>query len=322
MDPAHPHHDAPGGEHGTGLGSRLSGPLSCIRCRYDLVGLSVRTVCPECGTPVRATLLAVVDPHARELRPLTRPRLTAIGMMAWSIGALGAALVIWWTRSRMLLAEDGATFDSDWIAAIGRAGLYSMMLSGLGAIVLIRPHDAVPRAWRRMAILGVLLYFPLIALNWYVLVYLDARLGSPYSSQRIASVLMDRTLPRIAASVVLVAIVVLLRPCARMLAARSLVMRTGRADRQTMFALVATIGLWTLGDLAFVLGPYAPDSMEHGLAIVGTMLVGAGSLLFTIGLGLIVFDVARLCPVLLEPAPAIGDVVEAQATQRRSDEAT
>lgn len=297
-----------------GLGSKLSGRLSCIRCKYDLVGLSVRSVCPECGTPVQATLLAVVDPHARELRPLSRPRLTAIGMLAWSLGALGAVLVIWWTRGRMMLAGEGSTFDPDWIAAIGRAGIYSLILSALGAMVLIRPHDAVPKAWKRMAIAGVLLYLPLIAIQWYVLVRIDPKLGSPYPPERIASVLMDRTLPRLAGSAVLAAIILLLRPNARMLAARSLVMRTGRADRQTMFALLGTIGLWTMGDLAFVLAPLGSDMVAQGMLLVGMAFIGAGSLLFTIGLVLIAIDIVRLCPVLMEPAPAIDDVIDSRGS--------
>ena len=308
MEPVNQHHASSAGDPG-GLGTTLSGKLVCFRCKYDLVGLSVRSVCPECGTPIHATLLAVVDPHARELRPLTRPWLTAIGMMVWALGAVGAVLVLWWMRGRMMIAGDIAAFDSQWIAAMGRAGIYSMVLSGLGALVLIRPHDAVPKAWKRMAILGVLLYIPLIALNWYVLMRLDPIIGSPYPPERIVSVLFDRTLPRVGASLVLAAIIVLLRPCARMLAARSLVMRTGRVDRQTMFALIATIGLWTLGDLAYVLAPFSPDALEQGFLVTGMMFIGAGSLLFTIGLGLLVVDVARLCPVLIEPAPAIGDVV-------------
>ena len=34
------------------LGLSLLGSLPCITCRYDLKGISIRGVCPECGTPI------------------------------------------------------------------------------------------------------------------------------------------------------------------------------------------------------------------------------------------------------------------------------
>ncbi|MBL8760751.1 MAG: hypothetical protein JNL50_05545, partial [Phycisphaerae bacterium] len=52
------------------LARELTGDLRCAKCAYNLKGLSVRSVCPECGLAISATLLAKVDPHAAELRPI------------------------------------------------------------------------------------------------------------------------------------------------------------------------------------------------------------------------------------------------------------
>lgn len=298
------------GEVGLSLGARLKGALSCVRCRYDLRGLSVRGVCPECGTPIRATLLAVVDPHARELRPLYHPRLTSTGMMLWAIGALIAVGMIWWVRTVMLMAGDASASDPTWIRHTGLLALGGMVLSGIGAAVLVKPHDRVPARWQWAALLGVLLYVPLIALHWHVLVHLDSRISSPYPPDRIGSLVLERTLARLLASALLAVIIVLLRPNARMLAARSLVMRLGRADRQTMFALVSTIGLWSLGDLLILLAQFRPGSTESVLLPIGMMFIAVGSVLFTLGLVWLLVDVARLCPILIEPAPAVSDVME------------
>lgn len=294
------------GEVGLSLGARLKGPLSCVRCRYDLHGLSVRGVCPECGTPIRATLLDVVDPHARELRPLYRPRLTSAGMMLWAIGALIAVVVIWWVRAVTLLDQDARAPDPTWIRHTALFAVGAMVLSALGAAVLVKPHDNVPSRWKWAAILGVLLYAPLIAVHWRLL----SRFPSPYPPDRIGSLLLDRTLARLLASALLAAIIVLLRPNARMLAARSLVMRLGRADRQTMFALVATIGLWSLGDLLILLAQFKPGSAESVLLTFGMIFIAAGSVLFTLGLVWLLVDIARVCPILIEPAPAVSDVME------------
>ena len=63
------------------LASELTGDLPCVRCGYNLRGLSIREHCPECDAPVRATILALVDPRASELKPLRRPRLTGWGLV-------------------------------------------------------------------------------------------------------------------------------------------------------------------------------------------------------------------------------------------------
>ena len=304
------HRSPAAGEIGLSLGARLKGLLSCVRCHYDLRGLSVRGVCPECGTPIRATLLAVVDPHARELRPLYRPRLTSAGIVLWAVGALIAVGVIWWVRTVMLLAGNASAPDPAWIRQTGLIALGAMVLSGLGAAALVRPHDRVPARWQWAALLGVFLYIPLIAVHWHLLVHLDSRIPSPYPPGRIGSLLLERTLVRLLASALLAAIIVLLRPTARMLAARSLVMRLGRADRQTMFALVSTIGLWSLGDLLILLAQFRPGSAESVLLTFGMMFIAAGSVLFTLGLVWLLVDVVRLCPILIEPAPAVSDVME------------
>src|SRR5436190_23878239 len=75
---------------GSALGRQLRGDLPCVACGYNLKGLSIRSVCPECGTPVRATILSVVDPHAAELTPIRLPALVALGLLFCAAGALGA----------------------------------------------------------------------------------------------------------------------------------------------------------------------------------------------------------------------------------------
>src|SRR5215831_18001819 len=88
----------PESERAVDLARELGGDLPCAACRYNLRGLSVRSVCPECGTPVRATILFTVDPYASVLRPITWPRATAAGLILWSMGALGAAVLTWVLR--------------------------------------------------------------------------------------------------------------------------------------------------------------------------------------------------------------------------------
>ncbi len=92
MPSSGPHPPAPDrGSSGVARLSReLAGDLPCIQCGYNLRGLTVKGMCPECGTSVRATLLAVVDPMAGEFRPISFPRLTAYGMLVWSHAAVAS----------------------------------------------------------------------------------------------------------------------------------------------------------------------------------------------------------------------------------------
>src|SRR5581483_4291904 len=85
------------------LGRELGGDLHCVVCSYNLRGLSIRAICPECGTAVRATILSVVDPHASILRPITFPRLTAAGVILWAAGAVAVAMMAWLPQAADLL---------------------------------------------------------------------------------------------------------------------------------------------------------------------------------------------------------------------------
>jgi hypothetical protein len=303
MDPDH----TPGGASAppnVQIEASLKGALPCVRCRYDLYGLSVREVCPECGTPIRATLLAVVDPHANELRPLYRPYLTAIGVVAWTVGALAGALLLWWVRLEALILELPAP-RGDWVAG---AIPVCAGVSGLGAAALVRPHAGVPGRLVFRAGVGVLLYAPLVAVLWRLLLRHDPLHATPFSFGEVDD--SDRVWFRLLASALIVMIVLCLRSSARMLAARSLVMRTGRVDRQTMFALIATVGLWLIGDTIGLVALATPGATESIFSMVSTIFIAAGSGLFTLGLAWMVWDTLRLAPILIEPSPALGDVVE------------
>src|SRR6185295_10238912 len=83
---------------GPRLALELTGDLPCVRCKYNLRGLTVKGMCPECGTSVRTTILAKIDPLAKELRPLHFPRLTSLGLIVWAWSALAAALCNWALR--------------------------------------------------------------------------------------------------------------------------------------------------------------------------------------------------------------------------------
>jgi hypothetical protein len=279
------------------LAFQLRGTLPCVRCGYDLGGLSIRGVCPECGTPIRATLLVVVDPHARELQPVKHSALVVTGLLAWSIGALGAALLEWWLRVGTL---SGLELSTGWVR---RSAMACAVISGLGALALVRPHARIAPRDIAAAALGVAGYVPLVVLSAWIW----TRFGVMSAAPAVAGVAppVEGTLARLAQAAVLAMMIVCLRPNARLLAARSLLLRSGRVDRQTMFAMAAAVGVVALGHMANLIASRLQGRALDVTLGAGTVLVAVGWMLVTIGLIGVVVDIVRLCPVLREPAPTL-----------------
>ncbi len=295
---------------GLPLASELGGDLPCVRCRYNLKGLSIRSSCPECATPVRATLLAVVDPRASELRPIDHRKLTSLGLIVWAAAACAAAFTAWTIRALEIFGST-QTFSDDtrWLRL---ATPLLAVVSGVGSMVLIRPHGGIPPRSRVYAAMGAACYLPIAWLLWLTFNHPRFRLAeypTPSGERAIAGIVL---------CALLIAALVLLRPNARMLAARSLLMRTGRVDRQTMRAVAAALSLSIAG---YLCGLVANQDPRPGLDVVrsiGGLLLLCGWVLFTIGLVGILYDCWLLRGVVAEPPLALEDLLTAHKGTRPS----
>lgn len=295
----------------SGLAHELIRGLPCIRCTYDLRGLSVRGVCPECGTPIRATILARVDPLAKELQPLYTPKLTAGCMILWTVAALSAAIASWVPRAIEALNRlDRPIHQPEWPAL---AALVGVGVSGLASLALIRPHRLIP-AWQCwVALAGSLAYVPLVLCVRRIAVVLAGRDPNPYLG--VGGIDPARATWRLAVDVLMLVILVGLRPNARVLASRSFVLRTGQVDRQTMLAMAAAVGVCAIGDLLSILAGAtppsaqgAPGAMSDVLRVGAVLFIGVGSLLITLGLGSMVLDTVRLFSVIAQPPLSLSDL--------------
>ena len=294
------------------IATDLTGDLPCVGCGYNLKGLSISGACSECGTPVRATILAHVDPLAEQLQPITRPRLTAWGMVLWSSGAVVAVVLVWIARV-MGLGEElfGFTPNAALRGAVGTLhwiGLAGLGVSFVGAATMLRPTPSV-QPWECVKALGaVLAYTPLIFVHYWVHLQYDAEVGQPYVGPDLLDV--NRAYLRLAEGALIIVVILGLRANAVALAERSLVMRLGRVDTQPLIALVWTLGIAMLGDVAVILvgnGSGTVDGITETLALVA---IAVGSFLFTLGLVGVLVDTVRLRPILLEPAPGLTDIFQ------------
>ena len=293
--------DSPPSLHAVPLGSALSGSLPCIGCGYELKGLSIRSVCPECGVAVRATILFNVDPHADEFQPLLTPRLTAACLVVWPAAALSACLASWVLRLGDIaeVLSGQRRLIPQWI---GDIEWYAAAVSGLALVGLLRPASAL--AWWKSgaALAAMLAYLPIV---WTLarLQQIDEVRGVAYFS---TSLHHDRVafhmLMTLAAGFVIAGV----RPVARDLVRRSLALRTGRVDRQTLLIMVGVSGLVLLGD---ALRWFAGTAASPQVLAVGTLIVAAGSLFLTLGLASAVVDGWRIGNAIRSPAPGLRQIV-------------
>ncbi|MGQ0627856.1 MAG: hypothetical protein ACT4PL_07120 [Phycisphaerales bacterium] len=290
------------------LEKMLTGRLPCVGCGYNLQSISVLGICPECGTAVRATILAKVDPFADELRPILHPRAVALGVVAWSAGALFAALISAYAIGAALVPGSGLGFwrahFPSWAPVTVQLAL---VVSALGAVGMVRPHRGVTRAGVAAAVLGALAYAPLIPLAGHILsaTSLAAIRGSVDPWQSGAGL----TVARVQACLLMIVIIAGLRPHARLLVARSLALRTGRVDRQTMLAMGAAVAVAVVGDLLGFLGTGTTGHAADALRTTGGVLMLFGAALLTLGLAGSMVDCVRIARAILLPPPSLRDVL-------------
>jgi hypothetical protein len=177
-------------------------------------------------------------------------------------------------------------------------------ISGVGAIGLVRPHANMPRAGRWWAAAGVVLYLPLIYLLWR-LAFVEH--GPPGPGEWwIATKGGEIGRLAVAIDVLLMAILVVLRPNARMLAARSLLMRQGMVDRQTMRSVALVLLLCVFGQ---VLGVIARVQGESLIGFAGGVIDSVGGMFFVIGLFGIAADCLRMHRVIASQPLSLDDLL-------------
>lgn len=309
----------PGGAPGPGgvasLARDLTGDLPCAHCNYNLRGLSIREACPECGVAVRATILAVVDPRAGELKPVIAPKLTAAALVLWPAAAFGAAACVWGLRGTdALWAFAGVDLPSAWLAP---ASVALLAISAAGACTLIRPIQNMSWWASARASVGCLAYAGVIWAHAQIVMGLDAprRLGGLGSGGAFMSFTgpePDRAFWRLVCAAFACVVILGLKGNATRLAYRSVVIRTGRVDRQPMTALVAALGVAASGDLLALFGEALSGAARDIAGWVSLVLVAVGSFLLTLGIWGTVMDGWRVSKVIRTPGIGLADILDDQ----------
>lgn len=291
------------------MAGRLSGDLVCMRCGYDLSGLSITGQCPECALPIKATLLAVVDPRAEVLAPLLRPALTAWSFVLWAAGAVLLAAAGWMTRTADVVQMGTSAGPVRDLADLGMiAGAGGLVL---GATGLFRPiaHIGLREALRDAVGLG------LIAFSACAAAYLHLRLD-PFLVPYLEPVPELRTLIHASAALAGAVGLLALRPTLRRLAERSWVMRQGQVQRQPVRALAGALAVVALGDGLAIAAGQSSGPVAGWLSVGHVVVVALGSVLFTVGVVNMFRDALRLRPVLVSRTVGLSHVMDDREDRR------
>ena len=303
------------------IAATLTQRLTCAACGYDLRGLSVLDRCPECGLRIATSILAVVDPRAQEFEPIRQPRLIAFGLLAWSSGALLAALCAWLLRAIELpaLNNDPHLLGEQASRIIAFIGLLGIVLSGVASLSLVKPARRMPTSGSRLALMGTALYLPLAVAYFVLHGQLDPGMASPYFGRFPDT---ERVFVRACELSLIAAIVLMLRTNARTLAARSAILRTGRVDRQTLYAVAVTAALGVLGDAIRLTATHVQGLAAQVLSIAGVSIVVIASALLTLGLAGVAIDCTRIARALLRSGrrlTSLVSMVDVARAERQAD---
>ena len=175
---------------------------------------------------------------------------------------------------------------------------------------MLQPHRRVRRADALRAAVGVAAYGPLLFI-YGSLYRFDLSSTSPLLNPGNAS--LDRVVYRLFLFSCVAVILWGLRPNAVGLAVRSVVVRTGRIDRQSMYAVIASFFVAAIGDILHLAGMIIGGGVGEVLSAVHIVLVSLGSVLLTVGLVNIVIDTLRLYSVVVRPGIGLSDVFETNA---------
>lgn len=290
------------------IGLSLTGAMPCISCGYDLQGLSVVGVCPECGAAVRATILAKVDPQAEELAPLLTPRLTACGLGGGVLAATSATYLLWAPRLADAVERFLPVRTPDALRGPALAGLVMALLAvaALSTLTLAHPVRRTTKAQVALTLAALPFFAAMLWAVHRVLLQIDLARPAPYF---VAAPSPDRIEARFLFTASVIGALLCVRPAARRLARRSMAMRAGRMNRQTVLAMCGALGVAAIGDGLRLATVTTPPAFDEALNIAGSLLVLAGSALFTLGATLTAIDAVRVARVLLRPAPSLRQVV-------------
>ena len=178
--------------------------------------------------------------------------------------------------------------------------------SALGALMMVRPNRWTPPAKSILAAIGFCWYV-IVVMGMLIVIRSDIDKVPAYGHERSPDAM--RIIGRMVFGVGLLGVLLCMRPIARELVKRSLALRTGRVDRQTILAMSSVVVVGLLGDsIRWGVATDLVGAPGGVLDFVARLLVVFSSMLLTLGLLSAAVDSWRISSAILTPSPSMSDL--------------
>ena len=273
--------------------------LACLRCGYDLKSLSADSNCPECGEPIRLTIIDTVDPAARRLPPLESPRtignaLVGVSLFLFLAVACAVLVLLSNTSEKLPIPHFIRTLEDPIWICISSALAFVAFLSLLPLIRLCRRGTIqVCRVGIALTGLGLLSFAVLMGASRWIL------LGTTEFGA-IITLLFDTMLPVLSLGITFAG----LRRLVPRLGQRSREFRLAQSSRQRMSDLLAAL-------VFIVIGRSCISISEHdsNLATLGTIMMVLCISLILVGLLYLIRNTYWIRSALCSPPPSLQELL-------------
>jgi hypothetical protein len=273
--------------------------MPCARCGYELRELIADGDCPECGEPIRLTIIEVVDPTSRRLVPIQNPKAVGnsiIGVVFFFFFAAILAVLAFLSRAPESLPIP------DFIHLFPTSGfVWLSAIAGLASLLNLIP---MIRMCRQSVLIGcragiVFTFFGLCLWSLSMALIAIFLLDNPSHSSAV-TMLFDTCLPVVASGLVFSGF----RRLVPRLGQRSRAFRQAQGSRQRMNDLLAALVVIIVGRTLIVV-----STTDSNLSLLGLIVMVMSLSLVVIGLGYLLRNTAWIRNALISPAPALLDLL-------------
>lgn len=284
----------------------ISRQLSCTRCGYDLKSLLADGNCPECGEPIRLTIIDSVDPAARRLPPISNPVATGTALVGVSVflffSVTFAVLVLISNASDLLPIPNMMRILGDPVWICVSSAMSFLAVACLIPIIRICRCGVIHGCRLGIALTGFgLLSFAILmgASRWILLG------GQDHGG--IITPLFDTMLPAISLGVVFAG----LRRLVPRLGQRSREFRLAQGSRQRMNDLLAALVFVVIGRSGISISPQGSS-----VATFGMIMMVLSTTLILVGLLYLIRNTMWIRSALCTPPPSLQELLKTRETER------
>ncbi len=269
--------------------------LPCARCGYELRELAADGDCPECGEPIRLTIIEVVDPTSRRLSPIHNPRLVgnsiiSVVLFFFVAVLLGVLAILSRGPDSLPIPDFHRIFPTHLFVWLSAASGFIALVSLIPIMQMCRQSLLVGcRQGLVFTFFGLCMWSLSMVLIVLVILTSDSRTGA-------VTMLFDTCLPVIAAGLVFTGF----RRLVPRLGQRSRAFRQAQGSRQRMNDLLAALVVIIIGRTLLVVS--APAS---NLSLLGLIVMVMSVSLVVIGLGYLLLNTIWIRNSLVSPPPAL-----------------